>query len=237
MAYKNFVLVCAGTGCHSNTGQEIYENLVESAEKNGVTSDVQIVKTGCFGFCEQGPIVKILPEESFYVKVKPEDAEELIKEHIVKGRTVERLLYKEKGQVTPGKIDDMSFYQKQYRIVLRNCGFINPENIEEYIARDGYQALGKVLTEMTPDEVINELKISGLRGRGGAGFPSWMKWNFTKQVEDEQKYVVCNADEGDPGAYMDRSTLEGDPHSVIEAMAIAGRTIGANQGFIYIRDE
>ncbi len=238
MAYKNFALVCAGTGCHSTDGQEIYDNLIASAEKHGVSGDVQVVKTGCFGFCEQGPIVKVLPEESFYVKVKASDAEEIIAEHIVKGRAVDRLLYKEPGSKTAGKIEDMGFYQKQLRIVLRNCGLINPENIEEYIAREGYQALGKVLTEMSREDVINELKTSALRGRGGAGFPTWMKWNFTKQIDGvDKKFVVCNADEGDPGAYMDRSTLEGDPHSVMEAMAIAAYTIGATQGYIYIRAE
>ena len=238
MAYKSFILVCGGTGCHSNTGEEIYQELKAAAIKFGVDKDVQVVKTGCFGFCEQGPIVKILPEEAFYVKVTPEDSEEIINEHIVKGRMLDRLLYKAKGQKAAAKIDDMDFYKKQKRIVLRNCGFINPEVIDEYIARDGYQALAKVLLEMTPEDVIDELKKSGIRGRGGAGFPSWMKWNFSKQVENEPvKYVVCNADEGDPGAYMDRSTLEGDPHSILEAMTIAARTIGATQGYIYIRAE
>ncbi|MGM0442811.1 MAG: NADH-ubiquinone oxidoreductase-F iron-sulfur binding region domain-containing protein [Fibrobacterota bacterium] len=239
MAFKNFILVCAGTGCHSNQGEEIYNELVAAVEERKLSRDVQVVKTGCFGFCEQGPIVKILPEESFYVKVTPEDATELVEEHIVKGRPVDRLLYKEPGKdKAADKIDEMSFYQKQFRIVLRNCGFINPENIEEYIARNGYQSLGKALTEMSPDDVIEELKKAGLRGRGGAGFPTWMKWNFSKGVTDaDQKYVVCNADEGDPGAYMDRSTLEGDPHSILEAMAIGAYTIGADKGFIYIRAE
>ena len=236
MVYRNFILVCAGTGCHSNTGQEIYENLIAEAEKQGVADSIQVVKTGCFGFCEQGPIVKILPEEAFYVKVKVEDAAEIISEHIVKGRNIERLLYKDPHK-DHASIDDMSFYAKQKRIVLRNCGLINPENIDEYIARNGYQAIGKVLTEMSADDVINELKIAGIRGRGGAGFPTWMKWNFSKQVDEETKFVVCNADEGDPGAYMDRSTLEGDPHSIIEAMSIAAYTIGAKQGYIYIRAE
>ncbi|MFW6244726.1 MAG: NADH-ubiquinone oxidoreductase-F iron-sulfur binding region domain-containing protein, partial [Fibrobacterota bacterium] len=197
----------------------------------------QVVKTGCFGFCEKGPIVKVLPDESFYVNVKPEDAKEIVAEHIVKGRKVQRLLYNKTDSKERAKIDDIEFYQKQFRIVLRNCGFINPEDINEYIARDGYLALEKVLFEITPDDVIEELRKSGLRGRGGAGFPSWKKWVFTKDAEGDQKYVVCNADEGDPGAYMDRSTLEGDPHSVLEAMAIAGRTVGANQGYIYIRAE
>ena len=198
--------------------------------------DVQVVKTGCFGFCEKGPIVKVLPEEAFYVTVQPSDAQEIIAETIVKGRMVKRLLYLEEGK-KEFDIDDIKFYQKQVRIVLRNCGFIDPENIEEYIARDGYKALEKVLFEMTPDDVVEELKTSGLRGRGGAGFPTGLKWNFTKAAHSDQKYVVCNADEGDPGAYMDRSTLEGDPHSVLEAMTIAGYTIGADTGIIYIRAE
>ncbi|MCL1946643.1 MAG: 4Fe-4S binding protein [Chitinivibrionia bacterium] len=239
MAYKNYCLVCAGTGCHANTGEEIYQELVKKARDLGVEKDVQVVKTGCFGFCEKGPIVKILPEEAFYVHVKPSDAEELIKEHIIKGRMVNRLLYKEddKKTDTQGKIDDIKFYQKQLRIVLRNCGFINPEDIEEYIGREGYQALAKALTDMTPDQIVEEIKKSGLRGRGGAGFPTWMKWNFSKQSSSDVKYVVCNADEGDPGAYMDRSTIEGDPHSIIEAMTIAAKAIGASQGFVYIRAE
>ncbi|ERP31999.1 NADH-quinone oxidoreductase subunit NuoF [Chitinivibrio alkaliphilus] len=239
MAYKSFILVCAGTGCHSNMGEEIYNELVKAVEAHNISQDVQVVKTGCFGFCEQGPIVKILPEEAFYVKVTPDDAPELVAEHVVKGRQVDRLLYKEPGmEKASNKIDDMGFYQKQFRIVLRNCGFINPEDIDEYIGRNGYQSLGKVLTELSPDDVIEELKKSGLRGRGGAGFPSWMKLSFSKGVTGvDQKYVVCNADEGDPGAYMDRSTLEGDPHSIIEAMAINAYTIGADKGFIYIRAE
>jgi len=239
MTYKNYCLVCGGTGCNSNTGEEIYHELIKKSRELGVENDVQIVKTGCFGFCEKGPIVKILPEEAFYVHVKPEDSEELIKEHIIKGRIVERLHYKEddKKLEERGKIDDLKFYHKQYRIVLRNCGFINPENIEEYIGREGYSALAKALTEMTPEQIVEEIKISGLRGRGGAGFPTWMKWNFTKQAQSEVKYIVCNADEGDPGAYMDRSTIEGDPHSVIEAMIIGAKAIGATQGFVYIRAE
>ncbi len=237
MAFKNYILVCGGTGCESSNSDLIYKNLLKEAEMQGVKDDVQIVKTGCFGFCEQGPIVKILPDESFYVRVKPEDAHELIAEHIVKGREVKRLLYNRDESKKRAKVEDIDFYQKQFRIVLRNCGVINPEDVNEYIARDGYLALEKVLFQMKPDDVIEELKKSGLRGRGGAGFPTWMKWNFSKKVEDNPKYVVCNADEGDPGAYMDRSTLEGDPHSVIEAMTIAGYTIGANHGVIYIRAE
>jgi NADH:ubiquinone oxidoreductase subunit F (NADH-binding)/(2Fe-2S) ferredoxin len=234
MAYKNYILVCAGTACESSKGKELYEALENELKAQGVEHEAQLVKTGCFGFCEQGPIVKILPDESFYVKVGPEDARKIVAEHIVKGRPVEELLY-EKGQKKSS--DDISFYQKQTRIVLRNCGVINPESIDEYIARDGYAALEKVLFDMTPDQVIEELCAAGLRGRGGAGFPTGTKWNFTKNAQSDQKYVVCNADEGDPGAYMDRSTCEGDPHSVLEAMTIAGRTVGASQGYIYIRAE
>ena len=237
MAYQHYCLVCGGTGCESNKADEIYKNLMRETEEQGVRDDVQVVKTGCFGFCAQGPIVKMLPEESFYVEVQPEDAKELISEHVVKGRTVDRLLYKEEESKQHARVDDISFYQKQFRIVLRNCGFIDPEEITEYIARDGYAALEKVLFEMSPEDVVAELKEAGLRGRGGAGFPTWLKWNLTREVESEQKYVVCNADEGDPGAYMDRSVLEGDPHSVLEAMAICGRTIGADKGYIYIRAE
>jgi NADH:ubiquinone oxidoreductase subunit F (NADH-binding)/(2Fe-2S) ferredoxin len=238
MAYKNFILVCAGTGCESNKGVEIYEALQREAEAQGVKNDVQVVKTGCFGFCEKGPIVKVLPSESFYVEVKPEDAKEIISEQVVKGREVKRLLYK-KNQKTADtvKVQDIEFYQKQFRVVLRNCGLINPENIDEYIARDGYAGLEKALFNMKPDDVVNELKTSGLRGRGGAGFPTWLKWDLTKKASGDVKYVVCNADEGDPGAYMNRSTIEGDPHSILEAMTICGYTIGSHQGFIYIRAE
>ncbi len=238
MAVKNFILVCGGTACESSKGDEIFKALLKSAEKHGVKDDVQIIKTGCFGFCEKGPIVKVLPEEAFYVEVVPGDAEEIIAETIVKGRFVERLVYKDETATADPDSDQIKFYQKQYRVVLRNCGLINPEDIEEYIARDGYLALERCLTgELTPDDVINNLKVSGLRGRGGAGFPTWLKWNFSKNVEADQKYVICNADEGDPGAYMDRSVCEGDPHSIIEAMTIAGFTCGADQGFIYIRAE
>lgn len=237
MAYRNYILICGGTGCESSKAGQIFENLTASAEAHNISDEVQIVKTGCFGFCEQGPIVKILPEETFYVKVTPEDAEEIIAEHMVKGREVTRLLYDKTESTKNAKIEDIDFYQKQVRVVLRNCGVIDPENIDEYIARDGYVALEKAVFEMTPDDVIAELKTSELRGRGGAGFPTWLKWSFTKNVDKTQKYVVCNADEGDPGAYMDRSTLEGDPHSILEAMAIAGYTCGADKGFIYIRAE
>ncbi|MFW6365533.1 MAG: NADH-ubiquinone oxidoreductase-F iron-sulfur binding region domain-containing protein [Spirochaetota bacterium] len=240
MAYRSYILVCGGTGCESSSADAIYQNLQKELEKNGLRDQVQVIKTGCFGFCEQGPIVKILPEDTFYVQVKPEDAAELVQEHIIKGRQVGRLLYKPSGE-KEGAIateDKMQFYQKQYRIVLRNCGKIDPGSIDEYISREGYAALEKVLFEMKPEDVIEELKKSGLRGRGGAGFPTWMKWNFTKNAtNDTIKYVVCNADEGDPGAYMNRSTLEGDPHSILEAMTIAGYTVGASEGYIYIRAE
>ncbi|MDC7221697.1 MAG: NADH-quinone oxidoreductase subunit NuoF [Spirochaetales bacterium] len=239
MAVKSYVMVCGGTGCVSSNANEIYDQLHKEAELQGIADDVQIVKTGCFGFCEQGPIVKVLPNDHFYVQVKPEDAKEIIAEDILKGRAVERLVYKEDDmqEVTQNDGEEIKFYQKQLRIVLRNCGLINPENINEYIARDGYHALEKALFEMSGDEIIEELKKSGLRGRGGAGFPTWMKWNFTKQTDNEVKYIACNADEGDPGAYMDRSVLEGDPHSVIEAMTIAGKCIGAALGIVYIRAE
>ncbi len=235
MAYKNYILVCAGTACESNKGKALYDALEKEITEAGIETEVQLVKTGCFGFCGEGPIVKILPEENFYVKVGPKDAKEIINEQIIKGRTIKRLLYKEPGKDSPS--DDIGFYHKQFRIVLRNCAVINPEIIDEYIARDGYGALEKALFDMTPDDVLEEIKASGLRGRGGAGFPTGTKWGFSKAVEADQKYVVCNADEGDPGAYMDRSVLEGDPHTVLEAMAIAGYTIGASKGYIYIRAE
>ncbi|MDR2363985.1 MAG: NADH-quinone oxidoreductase subunit NuoF [Spirochaetaceae bacterium] len=236
MAYNHYILTCGGTACESNKGIEIYERLLAEAEKQGVADQVQIVKTGCFGFCEKGPIVKVLPEDSFYVEVKPEDAPEIIAEQIVKGREVPRLLYKTEKK-SSAAVEDIEFYQKQVRVVLRNCGAINPENIDEYIAREGYIGLEKALFDLKAEEVIEELKKSGLRGRGGAGFPTWLKWDLTRKVPGEVKYVVCNADEGDPGAYMDRSTIEGDPHSIIEAMTICGKTIGAHQGYVYIRAE
>ncbi|MFP4407967.1 MAG: NADH-ubiquinone oxidoreductase-F iron-sulfur binding region domain-containing protein [Spirochaetaceae bacterium] len=235
MAFNHYCLVCGGTACESSKSDEIFQSIRHEVHAKGLSEEVQVVKTGCFGFCEKGPIVKILPEDAFYVGVKPEDAEELVEEHLVKGRPVDRLLYSESKELA--RVDEISFYQKQFRIVLRNCGFINPESIDEYIARDGYAALEKALFEMTPDDILAELEKSGLRGRGGAGFPTWKKWKFTKDVEADIKYVVCNADEGDPGAYMDRSVLEGDPHSVLEAMTIAGITCGASMGYIYIRAE
>ena len=237
MGFKNYILVCGGTGCESSRSDQIYRSLIEEAKAQGVEEQVQVIKTGCFGFCEQGPIVKILPEDSFYVQVKPEDAKELISEHVVKGREVKRLLYDKTPRKPYEEVEDIPFYKKQLRVVLRNCGSIDPENIDEYIAADGYKALEKVLFEMTPEQVVDEMLKSGLRGRGGAGFPTGMKWKFAQQQPKGQKYMVCNADEGDPGAYMDRSTLEGDPHSVLEAMVIAGYAIGASKGFIYIRAE
>ena len=236
MAYTHYILVCGGTGCESSNADGIYNNLQSEAKAAGVSDKVQIVKTGCFGFCEKGPIVKVLPEDSFYVEVKPEDAKEIINEQIVKGREVTRLLYNKEKKATE-TVEEIQFYQKQLRIVLRNCGVINPENIEEYIARDGYLALEKALFELTPQQIIDEVKLSGLRGRGGAGFPTGLKWEAGMKAPGNVKYVVCNADEGDPGAYMDRSTIEGDPHSVIEAMTICGKAIGANNGFVYIRAE
>ena len=236
MAYTHYILVCGGAGCESSNADLIYKNLQAEAKNFGVEDKVQIVKTGCFGFCEKGPIVKVLPEDSFYVEVKPEDAKDIIAEQIVKGREVQRLLYnKEKKSIE--EVQEIQFYQKQLRIVLRNCGVINPENIEEYIARDGYLALEKALFEMTPEQIVDEIKKSGLRGRGGAGFPTGLKWEAGMKAPGDVKYVVCNADEGDPGAYMDRSTIEGDPHSILEAMTICGKAIGANKGFVYIRAE
>jgi NADP-reducing hydrogenase subunit HndC len=236
--YSMHLLVCGGTGCKSSDSDIIVEKLKKELSKQGLEETVQVIMTGCFGFCEKGPIVKVMPDNTFYTQVKPEDAEDIIEEHVVKGRRVERLLYKspESGKHVEDS-NHMGFYKKQLRIALRNCGVINPESINEYIARDGYMALGKVLTEMTPEETIALMKESGLRGRGGAGFPVGLKWEFAKNNESDKKYVVCNADEGDPGAFMDRSILEGDPHSVLEAMAVIGRCIGADEGYIYIRAE
>ncbi|NTW71462.1 MAG: NADH-quinone oxidoreductase subunit NuoF [Eubacteriaceae bacterium] len=238
MSYSMHLLVCGGTGCQASESAKLLENLREQIKANGMEDQVQALVTGCFGFCEKGPIVKVYPDNVFYVQVTPEDAKEIVEEHVVKGRRVERLLYEEPTlEVKLAEHKQMPFYKKQYRIALRNCGFIDPENIEEYIASDGYMALGKVLTEMKPMDVVNEMKKSGLRGRGGGGFPTGMKWEFATKYDSDVKYIVCNADEGDPGAFMDRSILEGDPHSVLEAMAIAGYAIGANHGFIYIRAE
>jgi NADP-reducing hydrogenase subunit HndC len=236
--YKIHLLVCGGTGCKSSQSQIIAEHLRAEIERHGLDDFAQVVGTGCFGFCEKGPIVKIIPDNTFYTQVKPEDAKEIVEEHIVKGRKVSRLLYKDpKSDKTIADSKGMEFYKKQIRIALRNCGVIDPENIEEYIARDGYAALGKVLTSMSPEETIEIIKKSGLRGRGGAGFPTGLKWEITRKSPGDEKYIVCNADEGDPGAFMDRSILEGDPNSVIEAMSIAGFCIGASNGLVYIRAE
>ncbi|MEG0152381.1 MAG: NADH-quinone oxidoreductase subunit NuoF [Cellulosilyticaceae bacterium] len=235
--YTMHILVCGGTGCISSRSNEIVDQLKVHLEAANMSESVQVLKTGCFGFCEKGPVVKVLPDNTFYVQVTPEDTEELVAEHIVKGRKVERLLYKDPAtQDTVSDSKHMDFYKKQIRVALRNCGFIDPNNIEEYIAREGYQALGKALS-MTQQEVIDEIKKSGLRGRGGGGFPTGLKWEFAYKNQSDQKYVVCNADEGDPGAFMDRSILEGDPHSIVEAMAVCGYSIGATKGLVYIRAE
>ncbi len=238
--YRSHVLVCGGTGCTSSGSEKIIAALETEIAKNGLDKEVQVVKTGCHGLCALGPIMIIYPEGTFYSMVKEEDVPEIVSEHLVKGRIVTRLVYDEaleNGEVK--SIKEVPFYAKQHRVALRNCGVINPENIEEYIANDGYAALGKVLTEMTPDEVIQTILDSGLRGRGGGGFPTGMKWKLARNIvpNADQKYVCCNADEGDPGAFMDRSVLEGDPHVVLEAMAIAGYAIGANMGYIYVRAE
>ncbi len=236
--YKIHLLVCGGTGCKSSDSQILAEHLRTEIRNQGLDDFAQVVGTGCFGFCEKGPIVKIIPDNTFYTQVKPQDAKEIVEEHIVKGRKVSRLLYKDpKSEKIVTDSKGMEFYKKQVRIALRNCGVIDPENIGEYVARDGYAALGKVLTSMSPEEVIEEVKKSGLRGRGGAGFPTGLKWEITRKSPGDEKYVVCNADEGDPGAFMDRSILEGDPHSVIEAMAINGYCTGASKGLVYIRAE
>ncbi len=236
--YRSHVLVCGGTGCTSSGSQAIVKALEEEIKKNGLETEVQVVKTGCFGLCALGPVMIVYPEGTFYSMVKAEDIPEIVSEHLLKGRIVTRLVYDETVSNQGIKsLNETDFYKKQHRIALRNCGVINPENIDEYIGCDGYQALGKVLTEMTPDDVIQTLLDSGLRGRGGGGFPTGLKWKLAKGNDADQKYVCCNADEGDPGAFMDRSVLEGDPHVVLEAMAIAGYAIGASQGYIYIRAE
>jgi NADH-quinone oxidoreductase subunit F/NADP-reducing hydrogenase subunit HndC len=232
------LLVCGGTGCHASESKELLENFKNILNENNLQSDVQVIATGCFGFCEKGPIVKVMPDNTFYTQVSPKDAVEIINEHVIKGRKVERLLYVDpirKETISDSK--NMNFYKKQLRIALRNCGFIDPENIDEFISRDGYEALAKCITTLTPQQVIDEIKLSGLRGRGGGGFSTGLKWDITSKSVSDQKYVVCNADEGDPGAFMDRSILEGDPHSIIEAMAICGYSIGANIGLVYIRAE
>ena len=235
---KTHVLCCGGTGCKASASDEIISTFEKLLKEKGLQDEVQVIRTGCFGFCEKGPIVKMLPDNTFYTQVKPEDVEKIINEHIIKGRKVTDLLYldpENKQHVADSK--HMGFYKKQLRIALRNCGFINPEDIDEYISRGGYEAIAKVLGEMTPQQVIDEITKSGLRGRGGAGFPTGVKWGLCAKNQADQKYVICNADEGDPGAFMDRSIMEGDPNSIIEAMAICGYAIGATKGLVYIRAE
>ena len=237
--FRSHVMVCGGTGCTSSGSAKIMETFEREIAANGLDQEVKVIHTGCFGLCALGPIVVVYPEGCFYSRVKEEDVGEIVREHLLKGRPVKRLLYEETVEQNEIKsLSETNFYKKQHRVALRNCGVINPENIDEYIAFDGYRALGKVLTEMTPDEVIQTMLDSGLRGRGGAGFPTGLKWKFASGNRGKvQKYVCCNADEGDPGAFMDRSVLEGDPHVVLEAMAIAAYAIGASQGYIYIRAE
>ena len=233
---EKHILVCHGTGCTSSKSPKIIENFRKIIEEKNI-ENVRVIQTGCFGLCAKGPIVIIRPEDTFYANCKPEDCEEIVEKHIQKGEIVERLLCKDVDNTVVKKLDELNFYKKQKRIALKNCGVIDPENIDEYIAFDGYKALEKVLFSMSPDDVIETISNSGLRGRGGAGFPTGKKWSFTKMAQGDQKYVVCNADEGDPGAFMDRSILEGDPHCVVEAMMIAGFAIGANKGYIYVRAE
>lgn len=236
--YRSHVLVCGGTGCTSSGSEEIIKALEQEIKEVGLDKEIKVIRTGCFGLCALGPIMVVYPEGCFYSRVKPEDIKEIVDEHFLKGRIVKRLLYQETVTEDGVKsLNETNFYRKQLRVALRNCGVINPENIDEYIAMDGYSALGKCLTEYTPEQVIQIVTDSGLRGRGGAGFPTGRKWSFAAANAADQKYVCCNADEGDPGAFMDRSVLEGDPHSVIEAMAIAGYAIGASQGYIYVRAE
>ncbi len=236
--YRSHVLVCGGTGCTSSHSAEIIEKLEQELKAKDLENEVKVIKTGCFGLCALGPVMIVYPEGCFYSEVKVEDVPEIVEEHLLKGRMVKRLLYEEtvhQEDIKPLK--ETNFYKKQHRVALRNCGVIDPENIEEYIAMDGYQALAKCLTELTPDEVIQIVKDSGLRGRGGGGFPTGLKWSFTAKNSADQKYVVCNADEGDPGAFMDRSVLEGDPHCIVEAMTICGYATGATEGYVYVRAE
>ena len=237
--FRSHVLVCGGTGCTSSGGVQVFEAFQKEVEALGLEKEVAVVQTGCHGLCSEGPIVVVYPDAVFYARVTPEDVKEIASEHLLKGRPVQRLVYKDPTDESASvrSLNDTEFYKKQVRVALRNCGVIDPESIDEYIGTGGYQALGKVLTEMTPDEVIQVVLDSGLRGRGGAGFPTGLKWKLCAPNKADQKYVCCNADEGDPGAFMDRSVLEGDPHSVLEAMAIAGYAIGSNQGYIYVRAE
>ncbi len=236
--YRAHVLICGGTGCSSSGSAELIKRFEEQIEKNGLEKEVKVVRTGCFGLCEAGPVVIVYPEGTFYSRIKPDDVDEIVAEHLLKGRIVQHLIYKEKADEEQHvTLENIDFYRPQKRLALRNCGVIDPENIDEYIAFDGYKALGKALTEMKPEDVVQTMIDSGLRGRGGAGFPTGLKWKFAAASKNDQKYMVCNADEGDPGAFMDRSVLEGDPHSVLEAMAIGGYAIGANMGYIYVRAE
>lgn len=237
--YRSHVMVCGGTGCTSSGSTAVLKEFEEQVRKNDLQEEVRVIHTGCFGLCALGPIVVVYPEGSFYSMIEAKDVPEIVEEHLLKGRPVTRLLYDEtvNPDNTVKSLDETSFYKKQMRIALRNCGLINPENIDEYIGFEGYEALGKVLTEMTPEEVVATILDSGLRGRGGAGFPTGLKWKFAANNASDQKYVCCNADEGDPGAFMDRSILEGDPHALIEAMAIAAYAIGATKGYVYVRAE
>lgn len=236
--YRSHVLICTGTGCVSSGADNIKNRFAAKLEESGLETEVKLVETGCHGFCEKGPIVIVYPEGVFYCQVKADDIHEIVEEHLLKGRIVDRLLYTQLGTETKiPAYSEIDFYKKQHRVVLANCGRINPESIKEYIAVGGYEACGKALTEMTPEEVVAEVKESGLRGRGGAGFPTGLKWELTRKTPGDKKYVICNADEGDPGAFMDRSLLEGDPHRIIEGMIIAGYAIGADEGYIYVRAE
>lgn len=240
---RSHVLICGGTGCTSSGSKVLMSTFEEELKKQGLEDEIKIVQTGCFGLCALGPVVIVYPEGTFYSHIKKEDVAEIVEEHLLKGRLVDRLVYKDVAEevkdaaVRHVSLNDTNFYKTQKRVALRNCGLINPENIDEYIAMDGYAALGKVLTEMTPEQVIQEVKDSGLRGRGGGGFPTGLKWSFTAANAADQKYVVCNADEGDPGAFMDRSVLEGDPHCIVEAMTICGYATGATEGYVYVRAE
>jgi len=235
-SYRLHVLVCAGAGCISSGCGAVSKALRESVEKNNLKDEVLIIETGCMGACEMGPIVVVYPEGIFYKKLKPENMEEIVQEHFIKGRTVEKYLYTNPDESVLQKIDEIDFFKRQKKIVLRNCGFIDPTRIEEYLARDGYEAIAKAF-EKKPEDIIREVKDSGLRGRGGGGFQTGLKWEFLSKAENDPKYIVCNADEGDPGAFMDRSVLEGDPHLVLEGMIIAGYATGASRGFIYCRAE
>ena len=239
---RSQILICGGTGCTSSGSKTLIEEFENRLAENGLSEEVKVVQTGCFGLCALGPVVIVYPDGTFYSRVQKDDVAEIVSEHLLKGRTVDRLVYSDvdesvKEEAMHVSLSDTTFYKSQKRVALRNCGVINPENIEEYIAMDGYAALGKALTEMTPEQVIQEIKDSGLRGRGGGGFPTGLKWSFTAAQPKGQKYVVCNADEGDPGAFMDRSVLEGDPHCLVEAMAICGYATGASEGYVYVRAE